>query len=94
MAIIALCQIYDFATARIGGMGIRERPLIGQAGVVVFLALSIVAFALYAPLSYGNAWTKAECNRVKLLDTWDWDCNNFLDNVRPTLEPIIAIEID
>lgn len=76
-AIIALSQIYDFATARIGGLGIRERPLIGQAGVVLFLGLSIVVFGLYAPLSYGNAWTKDECKRVKLLETWDWDCETF-----------------
>lgn len=76
-AIIALCQIYDFVTARVAGLGLRERPVIGQAGVVLFLGLSIVVFGLYSPLAYGNAWTKDACNRVKLLDTWDWDCNTF-----------------
>ncbi|MCJ1383266.1 hypothetical protein MMC17_006379 [Xylographa soralifera] len=76
-AIMALCQIYDFATNRISGIGIRERPFIGLGGIVAFLALSIVAFTMYAPLAYGNPWTQESCNRVKLFDTWDWDCNTF-----------------
>lgn len=80
-AIIALCQVYDFFSNRIGAIGLRDKPLIGQAGAVVFLALSVVVFGLYAPLSYGNAWTKSECNSVKLFPTWDWDCNTFHDNV-------------
>ncbi|KAL1301548.1 hypothetical protein AAFC00_005787 [Neodothiora populina] len=79
-AIIALCQVYDFFTNRIQVLGLKSRPAIGQAGAVVFLALSIVVFALYAPLAYGNAWTKADCNRVKLFEPWDWDCNTFHDN--------------
>jgi len=80
-AIMALCQVYDFATTRVGGIGLRERPLIGKTAAVVFLGLSIAAFALYAPLVYGNSWTKNDCSRVKLLDTWDWDCNTFHDSV-------------
>ncbi|GAB7353555.1 hypothetical protein MBLNU459_g3989t1 [Dothideomycetes sp. NU459] len=79
-AIMALCQVYDFATTRIGGLGLRDRPIIGQAGAVVFLALSVVVFSLYAPLSYGNAWTKDKCNQVQLFSTWDWDCNTFHDS--------------
>jgi dolichyl-phosphate-mannose-protein mannosyltransferase len=43
----------------------------------IFLAASVVVFGLYSPLVYGNQWTKSECNRVKLFDTWDWDCNTF-----------------
>lgn len=81
-AIIAVCQIYDFATSRIGGpFGFRDNPLIGQSGVVAFLAASIVAFTIYAPLSYGNVWTQDACRSVKLLDTWDFDCNAFYSSV-------------
>ncbi|KAF2149913.1 glycosyltransferase family 39 protein [Myriangium duriaei CBS 260.36] len=80
-AIMALCQVFDFVTARIRTLGLRERPIIGQAGAVAFLALSIAVFSLYAPLGYGNMWTKDQCRRVKLLETWDWDCNNFLNSV-------------
>ncbi|KAH8590296.1 Dolichyl-phosphate-mannose-protein mannosyltransferase-domain-containing protein [Bisporella sp. PMI_857] len=76
-AVIALCQTYDYVTARIPGIGLRERPIIGRLGAVVFLALSVVAFSLYAPLAYGNPWTQSACNKVKLFTTWDWDCNTF-----------------
>ncbi|KAH6855306.1 Dolichyl-phosphate-mannose-protein mannosyltransferase-domain-containing protein [Chaetomium sp. MPI-CAGE-AT-0009] len=78
--IIAFCQIYDFATTRISGIGLRENPIIGKAGAVGFLVLSMVVFTLLSPLAYGNTWTKAECKRVKLFTTWDWDCNTFLDS--------------
>ncbi|KAG4431792.1 hypothetical protein IFR05_012731 [Cadophora sp. M221] len=76
-AVIALCQIYDHITARIPGIGLRENPLVGRLGIVVFLSLTIVTFGLYSPLAYGNPWTQSACKQVKLFDTWDWDCNTF-----------------
>ena len=77
-AVIAVCQIYDFGMSRIEGpFGFRDNPMIGRSGVVAFLAASIVAFTIYAPLSYGNPWTQEQCRSVKLLDTWDFDCNAF-----------------
>lgn len=80
-AVVALCQTYDYVTARIPGIGLRERPFIGRLGAIVFLVLSMVAFWLYAPLAYGNMWTKNSCNKVKIFKTWDWDCNTFFDEV-------------
>ncbi|CZR64148.1 related to dolichyl-phosphate-mannose-protein mannosyltransferase [Phialocephala subalpina] len=77
-AVMALCHIYDFITSRIPGIGLRENPLFGRLGATVFVALSVVAFALYSPLAYGNPWTQSACNKVKLFDSWDWDCNTFL----------------
>ncbi|ORY60622.1 glycosyltransferase family 39 protein [Pseudomassariella vexata] len=79
-AVMAFSQIYDFATARLPVRSVRENPIINKSGAVAILALSAIVFALLSPLSYGNAWTKAECNRVKLFETWDWDCNNFLES--------------
>ncbi|KAI9689126.1 MAG: hypothetical protein M1822_000864 [Bathelium mastoideum] len=75
-AIITLCQIYDFITARLD-IGLRDKPAIGQAGAALFLGLSVIVFTLYAPLAYGNPWTQDACRKVKLFDTWDWDCNTF-----------------
>ena len=49
----------------------------------VGVAIAITVFTIYAPLAYGNPWTKSQCNSVKLFKTWDWDCNNFLDTVSP-----------
>lgn len=80
-AVMTLCQIYDFLTNRISSLGLRERPAVGRVGVMIFLGLSIVAFGLYAPLAYGNPWTQSACKRVKLLDSWDFDCNTFHTDV-------------
>ncbi|KAK0633741.1 glycosyltransferase family 39 protein [Immersiella caudata] len=79
-AIMAFCQVFDFVTARIRSLGLIKYPIVNKVGATAFLALSIAVFYLFAPLAYGNAWTKSECNRVKLFSTWDWDCNTFLDN--------------
>jgi dolichyl-phosphate-mannose-protein mannosyltransferase len=73
--------MYDYATVRIPIPGVRSNPVVNKAGAIFFLLMSATVFALYSPLAYGNAWTKTECNRVKLFNTWDWDCNNFLDSV-------------
>jgi dolichyl-phosphate-mannose-protein mannosyltransferase len=80
-AVMAFCQVYDFVTARFPLPGIRSNPIVNKAGAVALLALSAAVFSLLSPLAYGNAWTKSECTRVKVLDTWDWDCNTFLDSV-------------
>lgn len=89
-AIIALCQIMDFGFNRVsfGSLSLRNKPYVGMSAATIFLALSIAVFALYSPLAYGNKWTKSECNRVKLMDTWDWDCNTFYDSVsQPNITP-------
>ena len=36
---------------------------------------------MFAPLTYGNAWTQDSCKMVKLFDTWDFDCNTFHTDV-------------
>jgi len=79
--IIVFSQLFDFVTTRFASFGLKERPMIGQSGAVIFLAASIIVFMLYAPLGYGNQWTKSECKRVQLVDTWDWDCNTFPETV-------------
>ncbi|KEQ72514.1 dolichyl-phosphate-mannose-protein mannosyltransferase 1 [Aureobasidium namibiae CBS 147.97] len=79
-AIIALSQTYDFITARVPTFGLRQRPVIGTAGAAIFLALAISIFYMYSPVAYGNAWTKTDCAKAKLFETWDWDCNTFYDS--------------
>ena len=80
-AVMVFCQVYDFTTQRSSFLRLRQSPMVGQAGVAALLTLTIIAFSLYAPLSYGNAWTQKACNRVKLIDTWDFDCNTFHTDV-------------
>ncbi|KAJ4259590.1 Dolichyl-phosphate-mannose--protein mannosyltransferase 1 [Fusarium torreyae] len=79
-AIIALCQLFDYATARVPGVGARETAVINRIATVSFLVLSAAVFTLYSPLAYGSPWTKADCKRVKLFNTWDFDCNTFYDS--------------
>lgn len=80
-AIAALCQTFDFATHRIRAFGFSGKPVLGWIAAVVFLALSAAVFGLFQPLTYGNAWTKAQCSRVTVLSGWDWDCHNLFDTV-------------
>lgn len=79
-AVMAFCQLFDFITARIPSSGVQKSTIFNRVGAVVILAVSVAAFTLFAPLAYGNQWTKAECNRVKLFTTWDFDCNTFYQN--------------
>ncbi|KJZ74349.1 hypothetical protein HIM_06355 [Hirsutella minnesotensis 3608] len=79
-AIVALSQMFDYLTARLPGSGPRDGAIINRVATVAFLVLSVAAFTLYAPLAYGNPWTKSECKRMKIFSTWDWDCNNFLNS--------------
>lgn len=76
-AIMALCQMYDFAAYRFNNLGLKQYPLVGQTIAVAFVAVAVTVFTTYAPLAYGNQWTQGQCNSVKLFSTWDWDCNNF-----------------
>lgn len=78
--VMACCQMFDFLTARLPVFGVSQKPIINRASAITFLALSVVAFGLLSPLAYGNAWTKSQCQSVKLFKTWDWDCNTFLDS--------------
>ncbi|KAI9376247.1 MIR motif-containing protein [Aspergillus egyptiacus] len=76
-AVLTLSQEFDFITSRIKSLGLPSRPVIGKALTGVFLGLTIFTFTLYSPLVYGNPWTKDACKAVKLLNTWDFDCNTF-----------------
>jgi dolichyl-phosphate-mannose-protein mannosyltransferase len=80
-AILALCQMFDFVSFRFSSLGLKQYPAIGQAAAVGFLAVAITVFTVYSPLVYGNPWTRDACNSVKLFNSWDWDCNNFLTSV-------------
>ncbi len=90
-AIMALCQVYDFLMYRVARFGdrnfsvpgVKDIPAVGMVAGTVFLAASVAVFALYAPLAYGNQWTKSQCEMVKLFDKWDWDCNTFPETVGP-----------
>ncbi|EAS35084.2 dolichyl-phosphate-mannose-protein mannosyltransferase [Coccidioides immitis RS] len=76
-AIIAFCQIFDFVANRLTLCGSKKNTIAGSVFFVLFLAASIATFTLFSPLAYGNPWTQDACRKVKLLSSWDFDCNTF-----------------
>ena len=80
-ALLALCQEFDFFANRIIKLRLSSKPVIGKLLVAAFLGASIFTFTLFSPLVYGNPWTQDACRSVKLLDTWDFDCNSFYTDV-------------
>jgi dolichyl-phosphate-mannose-protein mannosyltransferase len=92
--IIAFSQLFDFMTARIPtALTGRKSGVVNSAAAVVFLALSAAVFTLFAPLAYGSPWTKAECTRLKLFKTWDFDCNTFYDSYESYTSQIAAASL-
>ncbi|KAK2804602.1 hypothetical protein FQN51_001803 [Onygenales sp. PD_10] len=89
-AIMAFCQVYDYGANRISVLGMRSKPVVGKISMVLFVTASIAAFALFSPLTYGNPWTKSACQRVKLLDSWDFDCNTFYTDLAQYETPFNA----
>lgn len=53
---------------------------IAYVGLSIFLMFSLVFYIQLSPLVYGKPWTKPQCNRVKGLNSWDFDCNAFFDS--------------
>lgn len=87
-AVVALAQVFDFVAFRVRAFGLSKLPVAGWSLAVVFLALSAAVYGIYSPLAYGNPWTKGQCNKVKLMDSWDWDCNNFFETYADYDKPV------
>lgn len=72
-AILLLCGVFDLVTSTL-------RPRVRLQIAAVLIIISIWAFVHFSPLAYGNAWTKDECKNSKWLKTWDFSCNDFLND--------------
>ncbi|KAG6811963.1 hypothetical protein H0H92_005067 [Tricholoma furcatifolium] len=55
------------------------RPKVRLQIAAVFAILAIWQFSRFSPLAYGSPWTKSQCLSAKALKTWDFSCNDFLD---------------
>lgn len=80
-AIMAFCQVVDFAVNRINFHYPGAKTAVGIVFMVLFTFLSIFTFHAFSPLAYGNPWTRSKCEDVKLFNSWDFDCNLFFENV-------------
>ncbi|EIN04348.1 glycosyltransferase family 39 protein [Punctularia strigosozonata HHB-11173 SS5] len=72
-AILLCCSVFDLATSTL-----KARVRFGIAAILI--AIAIATFSHFSPLTYGSAWTKKECQDAKWLKTWDFSCNDFLDD--------------
>lgn len=72
-AILLIGIGFDLVTIR---LKTRNRYIVG----VMFLLVAIYVFSLFSPLAYSNPWTKQECQGVKWLGTWDFDCKHNFDS--------------
>lgn len=48
----------------------------------ILVITSTLAFAAYAPLTFGLKMTKSYCRRLKLSSQWDFDCDSLLDSLK------------
>jgi dolichyl-phosphate-mannose-protein mannosyltransferase len=46
----------------------------------VLITIIIAVFMVYAPITYGTNWTRADCLRSKVMDKWDYSCDTYLDS--------------
>ncbi|CAG8509907.1 2346_t:CDS:10, partial [Scutellospora calospora] len=72
-AILLIGIAFDFLTCR---MSFKSRLITA----IVILVASVYVFTIFSPLIYGNPWTKSECEKVKWLNTWDFECHVHHDN--------------
>ncbi|KAG8809390.1 hypothetical protein FRC17_003470 [Serendipita sp. 399] len=72
-AILTFASVFDLITST---MSPRRR--IQMAAVVMVCA--IWTYAHFSPLVYGNPWTKKHCQDAKWLRTWDFSCNDYLED--------------
>ncbi|KAI0688800.1 glycosyltransferase family 39 protein [Cerioporus squamosus] len=73
-AILLSCACFDLVTSAL-------RPRVRLQIAAVLLVIAIWNFSYFSPLAYGLPWTKAKCHKAKWLKTWDFSCNDFLDDV-------------
>ena len=77
-AVLSLCQAWDFLTTR---QRFLTSPRRASQITLVFVVVTIAVFAALQPLAYGGKWTKSMCEKAKMFDTWDFDCNTFYTEV-------------
>jgi len=92
-AILLLCAVFDILTANLKK---KYRLQIAAA----LLAIAILNYAHFMPLTYGTPWTKGACQKSQWLKTWDFACTDFYDDyskystvsgMSPTPPPRITI---
>ncbi|KZT20598.1 glycosyltransferase family 39 protein [Neolentinus lepideus HHB14362 ss-1] len=75
---VLLCSgVFDLVTSSL-------RPRIRLQIAAILIIIAVWNFSYLSPIAYGSPWTKAKCNSARWLKTWDFNCNDFLDDVSST----------
>ncbi|KAG1740311.1 glycosyltransferase family 39 protein [Suillus lakei] len=72
-AILLNCAVFDLATSTL-------RPKIRLQIAAVLMIIAIVTYSKFSSLTYGDPWTKQKCTNAQWVKTWDFSCNEFLDD--------------
>lgn len=71
-AILLNCAIFDLATSTL-------RPKIRLQIAAVLMMIAVITYSKFSSLTYGDPWTKQKCTNAQWVKTWDFACNEFLD---------------
>ncbi|CAG8490670.1 11501_t:CDS:10 [Ambispora gerdemannii] len=72
-AILLFGVVFDFFTTP---LSTRKRASVA----LIYLVMVLYVFRLFSPLTYGRPWIKSDCNSLKWISTWDFDCNQFYNS--------------
>ncbi|CCE73238.1 Piso0_000267 [Millerozyma farinosa CBS 7064] len=78
--ILALGHFFDIFVSYFMANNHTTRK-IGQSLVILFLVASVIFYAYFSPLIYGNPWARKDCQHAKLLNSWDFECGTFFERV-------------
>lgn len=105
--ILALAHFVNLLVNKFAKVGIKK--YISRTIIILFTFAVIGFFLSLSPLIYGLKWTKSQCERTRLISTWDYYCQIFpeeisdyaqieakasLDKLNASKEPLAADDIE
>jgi dolichyl-phosphate-mannose-protein mannosyltransferase len=87
--ILALAHFLDIIVSYI----FSRKRVVGYSVIVAFAAVSFAFYFNYAPLIYGNPWTRQQCKDSKLLSSWDFNCYSYHENLEEYFKSVSPSKI-
>lgn len=75
-AVLTMGVGIDLVTRKVA---VKAKPLV----LIVITAAIIYTYLIYAPITYGEAWSLGECQRAESLGKWQLDCGRYAIKVHP-----------
>ncbi|KAI8065544.1 glycosyltransferase family 39 protein [Gongronella butleri] len=67
-SILTFAVAFDLVTIRL----VQRKRLVAA---FAWLMVIVYAYRCFVPVTYGEPWTKTQCEQAKWRSTWDFDCN-------------------